>query len=91
MGLRSLLEKWRVRGDLAARMMRKTEVAHIVASAEDGPALMREAAAKCLQCGQSEACTEWLDRVPSGRSAPFYCHNREFIRQLKTDDPETRQ
>lgn len=71
------------RVDLMDDMMVTLQVRQALSELPNSGHVLRRAAIRCLNCGESESCKAWLDGHWQEDEAPSYCRNRDLFARIK--------
>lgn len=73
------------RGTLFDAMVDKLGLREAMVSRPNSAGVMRRADARCAQCGQETACSQWLAERETADEAPSYCRNHDLFERIKHD------
>ena len=82
MSIPDFFQRMTWRANLMEAMIRKLGLSGQIRRLPDTAQVMGNAAHRCLNCEQPDACQEWLARENSPHHAPAYCRNREFFERI---------
>ena len=82
MGIFAFVEKMRRHSVLMERMMGTLGVKERIAELPHRGEVLRRASARCMGCGEVEACSMWLEGHDHAEEAPTYCRNHDLFARL---------
>lgn len=78
------------RADRFELMVERLGVADDLQQLSDHAGVVHRAVDRCLGCGETEACQQWLDQNGTRESAPDYCPNHDLFERLLKSSQTTR-
>ena len=78
----SWMDRLNERAELMGRMMSAIGAVNKPNTGFSGANVLRVAATRCLSCGHTKECREWLDAHPEGAAhAPAICPNANLFKE----------
>lgn len=70
------------RADRFETMADRLGVAEDLEKLSDHAGVVNRAVDRCMSCGKTEACQQWLDQNGTSEQAPDYCPNHDLFERL---------